>query len=408
MGEILGYFLQLSFATFLTIFLFSSIIICIVYVIFKDNSYLHNMGIHIFPFCLAILGVRLFIPLELRYSKSFYFTGIYHTFTRFFQSDRFSVGSLGISIMDIFFIVIFIGIIVNLIKFIKGYRTFCNLIFVNSIPFEENDKNILDKVLLTYNGKRDFELIRSEIISTPVIFGLIRPCIVLSNQDYDSKQLEYILSHEVAHYYRKDLWTKFLVQLACIIYWWNPFIYLLKDDIAKFLEIRTDLAVTKRYGAKDKSAYAECILKVFKDISLSGKMITDNVIAFGNDDKAVIKQRVNMVLDTYKPSIWKKILVIMPMIIMLCASYLVVLEPTQVDISTREIYSIDRSTSYVVENKNGTFDLYVFDEYDETVDDLKYNYNQVEDAFGRIHNSMLNLNKYKSYEEAINDEKRFD
>lgn len=408
MGNILGHFVQPSFPAFFTVFLFINILICIIYIVFRNNSYLHNMGVYLFPFFLGTLGLRLIIPLELRYSKTYYFTGLYDEFMMILYSPRFSIWGKDISLLFILTLIIIIGMAVNLLRFIKEYQIFCDVLLINSKLCSKRDNAILNNVLGLYEKKAHIELIRSDLIATPIIFGLIRPCIAIPDQDYNDTELEYMLSHEVAHYYRKDLWTKLIVQLICIFYWWNPLIYLLKDDISKFLELRTDLAVIKGFTQEEKSYYSDCIFSIYKSQNSNKLKPLGNIVAFGNDSTYLAKQRMSMVLDSYKPSFFKKIIVVIPMVLLISASYLVVFDSTDIFVSTEDLFQIDRSTSYIIATPDGKYELYVFDKYSDTIDDLLYNFNQVEDVFGRIHNSMLKLKIYKSYEEAIKDEKRFD
>ncbi|WP_092472491.1 M56 family metallopeptidase [Desulfotruncus arcticus] len=57
------------------------------------------------------------------------------------------------------------------------------------------------------------------------------PKIELSEEEW-----YYILSHEVAHYYHGDLWIKIVTEFLHIIYWWNPFVCLLKNRYRKHLK----------------------------------------------------------------------------------------------------------------------------------------------------------------------------
>ncbi|WP_322176532.1 M56 family metallopeptidase [Acutalibacter caecimuris] len=65
-------------------------------------------------------------------------------------------------------------------------------------------------------------------LDLPIGTGLIHPQICLSNNEYEPKELYYILKHEYTHFCNRDLQIKFLVHMYCCLFWWNPVVWLLK------------------------------------------------------------------------------------------------------------------------------------------------------------------------------------
>ena len=62
----------------------------------------------------------------------------------------------------------------------------------------------------------------------PFTYGLFRPVIVLpaSAEDWGMDRRRSVLLHELAHVRRRDLLTNALVQLACVVYWFHPLVWL--------------------------------------------------------------------------------------------------------------------------------------------------------------------------------------
>ncbi|MFR8818119.1 MAG: M56 family metallopeptidase, partial [Butyricicoccus sp.] len=61
--------------------------------------------------------------------------------------------------------------------------------------------------------------------------GVLRRYIILPDKTYTDAELHYILLHEYTHFLNHDTTVKLLVTLYCIIFWWNPVVYLLQKDL---------------------------------------------------------------------------------------------------------------------------------------------------------------------------------
>ena len=99
-----------------------------------------------------------------------------------------------------------------------------------------------------------------ERISSPMMIGLLRPCLLLPAGGWDSRELGFILRHELTHYRRHDLWYKLVVLCANAVHWFNPLVYLLAREAAADMELTCDGAVVSGAGAEDRRAYSETLL----------------------------------------------------------------------------------------------------------------------------------------------------
>ena len=61
-------------------------------------------------------------------------------------------------------------------------------------------------------------------IPVPLVTGLFQPAILLPETAaaWSGHQRDAALRHEQAHLERKDLWSNFVVQLACAVWWFHP------------------------------------------------------------------------------------------------------------------------------------------------------------------------------------------
>ena len=85
--------------------------------------------------------------------------------------------------------------------------------------------------------------------------GVLRRYIILPDKTYTDAELHYILLHEYTHFLNHDTAVKLLVTLYCIIFWWNPVIYLLQKDLEQTLELKCDHAIAQTLNAKERTAH---------------------------------------------------------------------------------------------------------------------------------------------------------
>ena len=104
-------------------------------------------------------------------------------------------------------------------------------------------------------------LIQTLRADTPVIAGLLRPVILLPCYHYTDEEYRYVFLHELCHWKNHDMWVKLFVEVFCILFWWNPLVYLLKKDLARALELKCDGAVLKHAGAQAALDYQEVLVK---------------------------------------------------------------------------------------------------------------------------------------------------
>ncbi|MFR0941044.1 MAG: M56 family metallopeptidase [Butyricicoccus sp.] len=94
--------------------------------------------------------------------------------------------------------------------------------------------------------------------------GVLRRYIILPNKTYTDAELHYIRLHEYTHFLNHDTAVKLLVTLYCIIFWWNPVVYLLQKDLEQTLELKCDRAIAQTLNAQERTAYLRAILSAMK------------------------------------------------------------------------------------------------------------------------------------------------
>ncbi|MDL2254184.1 M23/M56 family metallopeptidase [Ruminococcaceae bacterium OttesenSCG-928-I18] len=145
-----------------------------------------------------------------------------------------------------------------------------------------------------YGLKRPPALFESPALRSPVLLGLFRPRIVLPDKNVPMQTAEYALRHELAHCRKRDLPLRFLFQLTCLLHWWNPLAYLLRNLFVECCESACDEYATRGMTGRGKRSYAEALL-YFADDSPSVPA------AFGFSRPAKrLKKRLTLLLTPHK------------------------------------------------------------------------------------------------------------
>lgn len=126
----------------------------------------------------------------------------------------------------------------------------------------------------TDNKYKKIKVIQLPQIKSPCITGFFQPVILLPTIDFTPQELKFILSHELEHFNHHDLLLKFICELFVCVYWLNPLVYLIRQQLKNTLEFSNKLSITKDMDEFDKLNYLECLLKIAKNQSTNANTTT--------------------------------------------------------------------------------------------------------------------------------------
>ncbi|KPI51276.1 beta-lactamase [Clostridioides difficile] len=159
---------------------------------------------------------------------------------------------------------IFVTILIAVSTFIK-YTKFKN--FVVDVSYDIEDDNIIcvyRSLLKELNIKSNIKLRGSDELTSPAGMGLFKSYIFLPDYSYSKDELSWVLRHELMHFKNKDILIKFLTLFVKIIYWFNPFVYIMSNKINLDCELCCDESVLNNCSLKEKKEYALALIKSIK------------------------------------------------------------------------------------------------------------------------------------------------
>lgn len=133
-------------------------------------------------------------------------------------------------------------------------------------------------------------------ISTPFVFGILRPKIYLPDGLSES-DTRCVIAHERAHIRRKDYIVKFLCVPILALHWFNPLAWLGVKLMTSDMELSCDELALAELSHEHKKEYAQTLLNISmrqNGLAFSG------MLGFGESN---IKTRIKEVLNIKKPTV---------------------------------------------------------------------------------------------------------
>ena len=164
----------------------------------------------------------------------------------------------GINLLPILWLVGGLAVAIFFTRAMVKYRSINNM----ALPIKDNA--YIENWLNAHRLKRHVRVFSSEKLTTPIAAGLFRPRIILPRfiDLGDTKQLDYILTHELIHIKRFDAVWKTLLVIALCIHWFNPAVWLLYRFLCRDMELSCDEQVINSIGGNSKADYALSLLHV--------------------------------------------------------------------------------------------------------------------------------------------------
>ncbi len=187
-----------------------------------------------------------------------------------------------------------------LIRKITIYQGFIRYIKAGLTPV--SDIELLDRLSIAAERsgiKKPIELYINPLISSPLLTGFFRPCIVLPCADISEQNFQYTVLHELTHYKRRDMFYKWLVQITVCLHWFNPLVYLMSREVTKACEFSCDEAVLTKMGCDNAQDYGKTLLNAMAAV---GKYKESFGAVTLSENKQLLKERLGAIMSFKKKS----------------------------------------------------------------------------------------------------------
>ncbi|MFT3787825.1 MAG: M56 family metallopeptidase [Tepidisphaeraceae bacterium] len=174
-----------------------------------------------------------------------------------------------------------LGSIVSTLRFQRRIKR-------NSPQADARVQSLLESVASPRRGPR---LVLSDVVSTPLLIGLVRPTIVLppSSADWSTSTLRHVLTHELLHARHRDLWVDWFVRTIVCLHWFNPAAWLAARGFTLAREMRRDAQALAHVD--DSAAYGHTLLS----LATAHRLPSACVIAPMLGSHSTLRQRIEAI-----------------------------------------------------------------------------------------------------------------
>lgn len=367
---------MITFSALVNIVLFSSLSVILLRIVFRDNKVVLKLDIRFLLICMVIILFRLLIPVESPITNNIPVSNIYPDIYMFLKEPFYVIKGIELNILLLLKLIWLSGAVFFLAKIARSYLMLRKMIGSFHYLDNINVTDTLQKVQKEYKRKRTkkFRIVTGEFGNTPFVFGIFMPYIVIPSLSYNDDEIYFILKHEMIHYYRGDLIVKLFCEILRAVYWWNPFVDMLENLINDLLEINVDFKIMKDLPEERKLDYSECLVKVARKRELS-KIENRWILAFQKESPSAVRKRISLMLDNLEISKKKTAKSVMLSAVILalvvfCPNVLI-FEPYSIAEEDAEgTFDLSEDNIFYIRNKDGSYSLYIDNEYAGTVNEL--------------------------------------
>ena len=130
-------------------------------------------------------------------------------------------------------------------------------------------------------------------LRSPMQAGLLRPMVLLPDENSGEGVLRAALLHELTHYRRLDLCYKWLAEAAVCIHWFNPLVYVLRREMSRECELSCDESVLGKLDESGRRVYGASLLALARPVSGTTK---NNMTLAMSRDGEQLKERLYAIM----------------------------------------------------------------------------------------------------------------
>lgn len=196
------------------------------------------------------------------------------------------------NILAVIWIIVFCSItIIMIISTVKVTRQIRNSQIIN----DEEIISLFNECKSKLNVNINIKLIKTDIVNSPCICGIIKPKILVPQLILENKHkfdLKYVFLHELGHVKRGDILVNYLIYFISTLHWFNPFIYYGLNKMKEDMEIACDSLVLSCLDTDENIKYGNLLINLL-EISSRAPWLPQMAGIINNKNK--IKRRIKMI-----------------------------------------------------------------------------------------------------------------
>ena len=200
-------------------------------------------------------------------------------------------------------------------------------------PVSPETRTRIESLARQIGLKRSFQVRRSDRVRTAMVLGVLRPVLLLPEEQCD----RLVAAHELCHLRRRDLEYKALLMAACWLHWFNPLVWWMSRVAGQNLELCCDEDVAGKQDAAFRHRYGQLLLESAAEGA--GPVLSSR---FGSS-KAELKARLRNLFVAKKRG---RALVCLALACALLVGGLVACQKTEPSTPEEQLDALEKSISY--------------------------------------------------------------
>ena len=197
-----------------------------------------------------------------------------------------------------------LGVALVLMRLVIQNVLFLRRIRLSSMPADAAMQKLFAECRNDLRVRTHIELLESGHISSPAIYGLFRPRLLLPQgigAVLDTTQIRHVFLHELAHLRRRDLWTNALLVVVQTLHWFNPIVWVAFHRMRLDRELAADELALSVVGQGAALGYGQTIVRVLETFSRSDLHPASIGIL---EEANQVAQRMRAIVRYRQPSRW--------------------------------------------------------------------------------------------------------
>lgn len=365
--------LNYSFSTVIMTIFTSNLLIFVISLCFRNRRIMETVGYQLLAVFSILTFIRFALPFEFPCSINVIFPPLLSQIVSFIRWPFYEIGLFKFSIWFFIEIIWAIGIIAGLFIYMRQHYVLYQYIkkYGTDITNQQPYMHLFSEICSVRSIRSRFHIIKLPGISSPMLYGFRTHYILLPySLNLSDNDIYYILCHELLHYKHRDLWLKCVIRLITILYWWNPFSYIFREQTDTIIEMRIDASIVKS-DKRRAVEYLNCLLHMAESIETNQYIPSKLAISFISNNKYGLEKRFTMICKNQKRRIGSlNVLFTASVIAIYLLSYLFIFEASYIAPDV-DGFSLSSANSYIIINSDGNYDIYLNEILIETVESLE-------------------------------------
>ena len=199
---------------------------------------------------------------------------------------------------------------------------------------------------------------------SPFIIGFVKPKVFLPENKFSELETEFILRHELTHLSSNDFIYRKLIFFLCVMYWFNPVVYMLADKFIEINEMACDEQVLKGYKKKEKIVYMKLLCEMACDKQNTENI--SNIIYFKGKTEKNFERRLKNMMKTKKEIGKLSYVLVSTLVLGICPVFSYAATSSAINFQSNVVDTLVKNTDIEESYSDEPVELQTFEEEDVT------------------------------------------